>query len=72
MAHHMCMNSYEEFFNELMGDPEVRKEYEALEPEFQLMRALVRNGREAGTSRKGGDGEKTGMRRPHAGVTQDL
>ena len=67
----MCMNSYEEFFNELMSDPEVRKEYEALEPEFQLMRAQVRSGREMRSFRQM-DEENPEMHRPHADVTQDL
>lgn len=71
MAHHLCMSSHEEFFNEPMSDPEVRKEYEALEPEFQLMRAQVRSGREMRSSRQK-NGENTEMHRPHADVTQDL
>lgn len=54
-----------------MSDPEVRKEYEALEPEFQLMRAQVRSGREMRSSRQK-NGENTEMHRPHADVTQDL
>jgi DNA-binding XRE family transcriptional regulator len=36
---------YEDFKAQLLADPEVRKEYEALEPEFRLIRdvLLLRN-----------------------------
>ena len=29
------MSRYDEFFNEMMKDPEVKREFDALEPEFQ-------------------------------------
>lgn len=46
------MNNYKDFFNELMADPEVKKEYEALEPEFQLVRSLIRARQESGMTQK--------------------
>jgi transcriptional regulator with XRE-family HTH domain len=33
--------NYEEFKKKLLEDPEVRKEYEALEPEYRLIRDIV-------------------------------
>lgn len=33
--------SHEELHRELMKDPEFRREYEKLEPEFQIARALI-------------------------------
>ena len=35
------MTSYEEFRKELLNDPEVAVEYEALEPEFDIIRSLM-------------------------------
>jgi len=32
---------YEDFKAELLADPEVRAEYEALEPEFRLIRDIL-------------------------------
>lgn len=46
------MNNYKDFFNELMANPEVKKEYEALEPEFQLVRSLIRARQESGMTQK--------------------
>ena len=40
------MSRYDEFFNEMMKDPEVKREFDALEPEFQQAR------REAGLTQK--------------------
>ena len=37
----MRMTSHEEFKAELMKDPEFRREYEALEPQFAMIRALI-------------------------------
>ena len=54
------MKEFDEFYNELMSDPEVRKEYDALEPEFQLVRELIRARREAGLTQKE-LAEKTGI-----------
>ncbi len=46
------MSSYDAFFNEMMKDPEVKREYDALEPEFQLVREMIRARREAGLTQK--------------------
>ena len=46
------MSSYDAFFNEMMKDPEVKREYNALEPEFQLIRKMIRARREAGLTQK--------------------
>lgn len=46
------MSSYDAFFNEMMKDPEVKREYDALEPEFQLVRKMIRARREAGLTQK--------------------
>lgn len=54
------MSSYEDFFNEMMKDPEVKKEYDALEPEFQLMRTMIKARHEAGLTQKE-LAEKTGI-----------
>ena len=54
------MKEFDEFYNELMSDPEVRKEYGALDPEFQLVRELIRARREAGLTQKE-LAEKTGI-----------
>ena len=37
----MRMTSHEEFKAELMKDPEFRREYEALEPKYAMIRALI-------------------------------
>ena len=46
------MTNYDIFFNEMMKDLEVRKEYDALEPEFQLVRAMIKARHEAGLTQK--------------------
>ena len=46
------MSNYKEFFDEIMADPEVRNEYEALEPEFQLVKAMIKARHEAGLTQK--------------------
>ncbi len=35
------MSSYSEFKKELLKDPEVQAEYDALEPEFNIIQALI-------------------------------
>jgi hypothetical protein len=35
------MSTFEEFLNEEMQDPEFRAEYEALEPEFSIIQAMI-------------------------------
>ena len=46
------MSSYNEFFNEMMKDPEVKKEYDALDPEFQLVREMIKARHEAGLTQQ--------------------
>ena len=46
------MSCYDAFFNKMMKDPEVKREYDALEPEFQLVREMIRARREAGLTQK--------------------
>lgn len=35
------MNSYNEFKKELLRDPEVKAEYDELEPEFNIIQAMI-------------------------------
>ena len=35
------MSDFREFRQELLNDPEVRREYDALEPEFDIIRAMI-------------------------------
>ena len=35
------MSSYNEFKNELLRNPEVKAEYDALEPEFNIIQAMI-------------------------------
>ncbi|MCC8150090.1 MAG: helix-turn-helix domain-containing protein [Lachnospiraceae bacterium] len=44
--------TFEEFKREELKKPEVRAEYDALEPEFSLMRALIDARRETGLTQK--------------------
>ena len=46
------MSNYDEFFNEMMKDPEVKKEYDALDPEFQLVREMRKARHEAGLTQQ--------------------
>lgn len=46
------MSRYDEFFNGMMKDPEVKREFDALEPEFQLIREMIKARREAGLTQK--------------------
>ena len=45
------MSRYDEFYNEMMN-PEVKREFDALEPEFQLIREMIKARREAGLTQK--------------------
>lgn len=42
------MTDYEEFFQEQMQDADFRHEYEALEPEFNIIRALIKAREDSG------------------------
>ena len=35
------MRKFDDFFDEKMQDPEIKKEYEELTPEFDIIRAMV-------------------------------
>lgn len=35
------MSDFREFRQQLLNDPEVRREYDALEPEFDVIRAMI-------------------------------
>ncbi len=44
--------TFEEFRKEMMQNPDFKREYEALEPEFEIIRAMVAGRMEAGMTQK--------------------
>ena len=44
--------NYRESLNEMMKDPEFKKEWDALEPEFQIIRAMIDARNEKGITQK--------------------
>lgn len=46
------MMTHDEFVTELLADPEVKAEYDALEPEFTLLRSILKARREAGLTQE--------------------
>lgn len=46
------MTNYKDFLNEQLKNPEVKAEYDALEPEFAIMQALMDARREAGLTQQ--------------------
>lgn len=48
----MKMSSYNDFFQEQMRDPEVKAEYDALEPEFSIIQAIIDARKESGLTQK--------------------
>lgn len=46
------MTNYKDFLNEQLQDPEVKAEYDALEPEFAIMQALMDARRESGLTQQ--------------------
>lgn len=44
----MKMSSYDNFFQEQMRDPEVKAEYDALEPKFSIIQAIIDARKESG------------------------
>lgn len=42
------MSSYDNFFQEQMRDPEVKAEYDALEPKFSIIQAIIDARKEIG------------------------
>ena len=46
------MSGFNDFLNEQLRDPEFRAEYEALEPEFSIMQALIDARKASGLTQK--------------------
>ena len=44
--------NYKETLNELLKDPDFKKEYDALEPEFAIMQAIIDARNESGLTQK--------------------
>lgn len=54
------MKTFDSYLAEKMKNPEFKKEYEALEPEFSIMQAMIDARRESGLTQKQ-LAEKTGI-----------
>ena len=54
------MSKFNDFLNEQLQDPEVRAEYEVLEPEFSIMQAMIDARKSSGMTQKQLS-EKTGI-----------
>lgn len=46
------MKKFSEYLNEQMMDPEFKREYDALEPEFAIIRAVIDARKESGITQK--------------------
>lgn len=46
------MSNFDEYFNEQMKDPELKKEYDALEPEFSIIQAMIDARKSRGITQK--------------------
>jgi ribosome-binding protein aMBF1 (putative translation factor) len=46
------MSSFNEFLNEQLMNPEFRKEYEAMEPEFAIVQAMIDARKKSGLTQK--------------------
>lgn len=46
------MTRFEDYLNEKLKDPELRSEYDALEPEFTLMQSMIDARKETGITQK--------------------
>lgn len=46
------MTNFDDYLKEQLKDPDLRAEYEALEPEFSLMQAMIDARRDAGLTQK--------------------
>jgi ribosome-binding protein aMBF1 (putative translation factor) len=44
--------SFDEFFDEQMKDPEIKAAYDALEPEFEIVRAMINARNDLGLTQK--------------------
>lgn len=54
------MTNFKDFLKEQLSDPEVKAEYDALEPEFSIMQAMIDARKAAGLTQKQLS-EKTGI-----------
>ncbi len=54
------MTNFKDFLNEQLKDPEIKAEYEALEPEFSIMQVLIDARKSSGLTQKQ-LAEKTGI-----------
>ena len=54
------MTNFKDFLAEQLKDPEVKAEYDALEPEFSIMQALINARKDSGLTQKQ-LAEKTGI-----------
>lgn len=54
------MSNFNDYFNEQMQNPEFKKAYDALEPEFAIIRAMIDARKESGLTQKELS-EKTGI-----------
>lgn len=46
------MRKFEDYLNEKLKDPEFKKEYDALEPEFAIIQAMIDARKESGLTQK--------------------
>ena len=46
------MSKFSDFLNEQLQDPEIRAEYDALEPEFSIMQAMIDARKSSGMTQK--------------------
>lgn len=54
------MTKFNDFLNEQLQDPELKAEYDALEPEFEIIRAMIDARKKSGLTQKDLS-EKTGI-----------
>jgi len=54
------LSNFNDYFNEQMQNPEFKKAYDALEPEFAIIRAMIDARKESGLTQKELS-EKTGI-----------
>ena len=54
------MTKFDDFLNEQLKDPEIRKEWDALEPEFTIIQAMIDARKRSGLTQKELS-EKTGI-----------
>lgn len=46
------MTNFDDFLNTQMKDPEFKKEYDALEPEFEIIQAMINARKDAGLTQQ--------------------